>query len=418
MEDKQEKDRLAAYIGIDWGKKQHAICHRDAVSGQLENSLLEHKPESLSSWVRELRARYGGRRIGIALEQSKGPLIYALMSHDFIELYPVNPKQLARYREAFRVGNPKGDPSDAALLQEMLELHRSRLRVWKVDDEQTRLLRILVHERRDVIDEGTRLINRLDSLLCDYFPQAIDLIGNLRTKKACDFLEKWPTLESLQNEDQQEVTSFFRTRRSNKNAIQAKLDKIRTAAPLTSDSVIIASSVIKVKGTIKLLRVIIEQTEDLEQQIEQLYDQHKDKEIFDSLPGAGKALGPRLLVAMGSDRDRYNSALEIQEYSGIAPVTRQSGNTRTVQRRYGCPVFLKQTFHEHAHWSIRKCEWAKAYYSKLRKAGKGHNAAIRSLAYKWIRIIFKCWKDGKPYDESVYLKALQSKGSDLLELVA
>jgi hypothetical protein len=35
------------------------------------------------------------------------------------------------------------------------------------------------------------------------------------------------------------------------------------------------------------------------------------------------------------------------------------------------------------------------------------------LAYKWIRIIFRCWKDGKPYDEEVYLNSLRRRGSQL-----
>jgi hypothetical protein len=42
---------------------------------------------------------------------------------------------------------------------------------------------------------------------------------------------------------------------------------------------------------------------------------------------------------------------------------------------------------------------------------KSHHAAVRSLAFKWIRIIFRCWKDGKPYDEEIYMQSLRRRGS-------
>ena len=76
------------------------------------------------------------------------------------------------------------------------------------------------------------------------------------------------------------------------------------------------------------------------------------------------------------------------------------------------PNFLRQTFHEFASHSIGQSEWAKAYYEHLRQdEKKHHHAAVRSLAYKWIRIIFRCWKDGKPYDEQIYQNSLRRRGS-------
>ena len=120
----------------------------------------------------------------------------------------------------------------------------------------------------------------------------------------------------------------------------------------------------------------------------------------------------RLIVAFGTRRDRYQSAYEIQCYSGIAPVKEASGKTEWVHFRFVCPKFLRQTFHEFASHSIGQSEWAKAYYDHLRKdEKKSHHAAVRALGYKWIRIIFRCWKDGKPYDEQVYLNSLRRRAA-------
>lgn len=80
--------------------------------------------------------------------------------------------------------------------------------------------------------------------------------------------------------------------------------------------------------------------------------------------------------------------------------------------RFACPKFLRQTFHEFASCSLSKSEWAKAHYDHLRNdKGKGHQAAVRSVAFKWMRIVFRCWKDRKPYDEEVYLQSLRRRGS-------
>lgn len=105
----------------------------------------------------------------------------------------------------------------------------------------------------------------------------------------------------------------------------------------------------------------------------------------------------------------------MQCLSGIAPVTEASGKSEWVHFRRACPKFLRQTFHEFAACSTRKPGWAKAYYEEQRKNHKSHHAAVRSLAYKWIRILFRCWKDGQPYDEQTYLRALKRTGSPLID---
>ena len=108
----------------------------------------------------------------------------------------------------------------------------------------------------------------------------------------------------------------------------------------------------------------------------------------------------------------------MQNLSGIAPVTKRSGKQCVVQRRWACPKFLRQTFHEFAQHSIGQATWARAYYQLQRARGKGHHAAVRALAYKWIRVLFACWKTRTPYDESRYLEQLRRQQSPLLAYLA
>ena len=93
---------------------------------------------------------------------------------------------------------------------------------------------------------------------------------------------------------------------------------------------------------------------------------------------------------------------------------KRSGKTCCIQRRLGCPKFLHQTFHEYADHSRYRSRWARAYYRMLRARGMRHHAALRSLAFKWQRVMFRCWKSQKPYDEAQHLRQLELRNSPLL----
>jgi Transposase len=173
-------EEYAALIAIDWADKQHAVSLLDVASGKREQLLLKHTPATLQEWALSLRTRFAAKPIAVALEQARGPLIYALLQYDFLLLYPINPATLAKYRQAFSTALGKDDPSDADYLLDLLEHHRGRLRPWHPDDEKTRTLRFLVEHRRRLCNDQTRVSNRLTALLKSYFPQILDWFPDLR----------------------------------------------------------------------------------------------------------------------------------------------------------------------------------------------------------------------------------------------
>lgn len=144
---------------------------------------------------------------------------------------------------------------------------------------------------------------------------------------------------------------------------------------------------------------------------------HPDADLFREIPGAGEALAPRLLVAFGTDRQQFQSAAELQTLSGVAPVTKRSGKRSTVHRRWACPKFMLQTFHEFARCSVSNSAWAGAFYRQQRAVGQGHHAAVRKLAFKWIRVLFRCWQNRTPYSEAQYLAALRKRNAPLLQFL-
>ena len=414
METPTSNPQVVAWIGLDWADQRHEIRLRAAGSTRVESFTVEQKPEALHSWVAQLQARFPQGKIAVALEQSRGAVIYALMNYDFLLLYPVPPKGLARYREAFFPSGAKSDPGDADLLLEIVWKHPDRLRVWQPDDALTRQLRLLVEHRRQTVDDRTRLTNRLTALLKTYFPQALDWAGELSKPAAYEFLGPWPSLEALQAAGRSTWRRFYRAhRRLSAEELDQLLNAIAQAQPLTRDRALLEASVLMTATLVDQLRSVLAALKRLDQKLQELFNQHPDHEIFDRLPGAGDALAPRLLSAFGTNRQRYQDVQDLQQFSGIAPVTEASGKTHWVHWRMACPKFLRQTFHEFADASRKKSCWAEAYYQQHRQQGASHHAAVRALAYKWIRILFRCWKTSTPYDESVYLKALQHRHSPL-----
>jgi transposase len=411
--------QFAAFIGIDWADREHQVCLRAAGSSENEQSKLPQKSEAILEWVGRLRYRFHGRPVAVAIEQNKGALVYALMAHEFITLYPVNPSMLAQYRRAFVSSRAKDDPLDAGLLTDLVQNHREHLRAWKADTPETRRLQILVEHRRQTVDERTRLTCMLTATLKAYYPQALELTGAyLFAPMALDFLAKWPTLSALKKARIETIRKFYYAHNIRRgDVIEERLKYSRKTPPLNEDPVIIETFSMKVNMLVGQLQALHRVIVEYDRQIARVFAQHQDAIIFESFPSSGDIFGPRLLAAFGSLRNRFTAPEDMQRFSGIAPVTVQSGQTHWVHRRWACPRFLKQTFHEYANMSIRKSVWARTYYEHLRTAGKGHHAAIRAVAFKWIRIMFRCWQDRVPYDEITYLKALQKRGSYLLKFM-
>ena len=403
-------------MGLDWADQKHDLWIRPADGSKAEHVRLEQTPETLHEWVAKARERFANRRIAIAVETSRGPVISALMAYDFIVLFPVNPKCLKDYRSAFSVSGAKDDRTDAQLLEEFVRLHRDKLRALEADTELTRKLAGLVENRRRLVDERTRLVNQIHATLKTYYPMAETLLdGQMNTAMAADFLARWPDLGSLQKARPEVIRSFFYKHNSRgAKKTEERLAAILKAKALTTDPAIIVPARHLILALAGMLRPLHQAVARLDKEIEQAMDQHPEAALFRSFPGAGAALAPRLLVAFGTNRDRFDTSDDVAQFYGIAPVVVQSGNSKTVHVRYRCPKFGRQTFHENAGCALKKEPWARCYYEQQKERNKGkHHQACRALAYKLVRIYFACWKHRQAYEPNRYLKALETHASPL-----
>lgn len=407
---------FAAFVGLDWGDEKHALslCAATATTA-FERTELEQTPEALADWANGLRRRFPNGNIAVCLEQARGGLISALLAYEHLVLYPVNPKTLARFREALHPSRSKDDPIDADLLLELLVKHREHLRPWQPDTVQTRQLAQLNEQRRHFVDHRTGLTNQLLAHLKAIFPQAPELVGaDLASRLATDFLQKWPTLQAVQKVKPAALRKFYYGHNSRaEELITQRLNRVKTAVALTADPALLATHSLAIETLAGLLAALRPFIQRHEEQIAALFAAHPDGALFASLPGAGAALAPRLLTSLGTDRRRFAQALAVSCYTGIAPVTEKSGKTQHwVHVRWSCPKFVRQSWHEFANSSRKFCGWAQACYEEWIKR-MDHHEAIRKLAYKWQRLVWRMWQDRQPYDDGRYVRSLQKRGVKL-----
>lgn len=412
-------------IAIDRSDAALDICQRRRDGSQASDYQIANTPEALRAWVDTWPALEPGQQRLIGFEQPCRQLLaffHGLVTERKVVLYALNPHTPQAMRRAFTPSNDKSDVRDAAAIADVLASHEDKIARWRWQpgSELTRRLRPLVEDRRHAVEERTALTNALKDALKQSYPLALKLISDNLWRPLCtDFLIKWPTLAELQAAKKDTVRRFYHAHENRRSdVVEKRLALIAGAVPMTADAVMLAASRLKLQRLAEETAVLTRHIARYDKAIAEIYAQHPDAALFDSLPGSGPVFAPRLAAVMGEERGAYESASALQSRTGIAPIRRQSGKKNLTVRRTACPRFERQTFHEWAGESIPKSAWAKAFYESQIAAGKLHHTALRALAFKWQRILWRCWQDGVPYDEARYEAALAAKGSPLVAKIA
>lgn len=401
-------------IGIDWADAKYDF-HLVEPNGKVQASDFEHSPRAIAKQLRVWREQFPDATFLVAIEASKGALINALVDHQDIVIYPINPAALAHHRKSFAHGGGKNDPLDAKRLAGFLRDRLEDLRPLKRDHPLTRELGSLSEDRRRAVDTRADLANELTALLKQYFPTVLGFkAAKPYAAFVLSFLIEYPTLQAAQAVGQTKLRNYFHgVGMKRKAADLAKM--IVESMPLTTDEVTLRSSRRRAVMLAEQLKILNKHIRWYEAAIKELLPTHPAYAIAKSLPGPADNTQARLIAAMGDDPTRYSSAESLQCASGIAPITEQSGKRKYAVARWACTKFLRQTVHEMAGLSITKSRWAKAFYDQQLAKGKSANTAKRALAYKWQRIIYRCWQTGQPYDEERYISRLKATGSPLAE---
>jgi transposase len=342
-------------------------------------------------------------------------VVQKLLEGGFV-VYPINPKLSKCWRDGESVSAAKDDPRDAFVLAEGLRQRHERLRALRPDEPLLRELRLLCADECRLIADRTALSNRLKATLKEYYPEALGWFDDWTKPTAWDFVLAFPTAESLARAGRKKLYGFLKAHRIGLHPIwQERVEGRAKTAPWPSDPATVAAKSLLATSLAKEMRTLQASLDEYRERIGKLFGDQPDSGLFRSLPGAGGKLAPRLLTHFGSDRQRYESAADLERLSGTVPVLNRSGKSQHVRMRHACRKDFRTTLHHFAFLSIERSAWARAFYDQARRKGQSFALALRNLARKWLRIIYRMWQERRPYDEGRYLASLIRRRSPLVQ---
>jgi transposase len=405
---------IGAYLGWDWADKKHDLYLRLPGQTSGTHQVIDNTPEVLHPFLSELHQRFLNQRVAVCLEASSAALLPIFGQYqEWLVVYLLNPKTLAKYREAFRPSGAKNDRLDCELCADIVMSHPEQLHIWQPLDCATAELARLSEDRRKLVDLRTLFANQLKSHLKSYFPQAIVLLDDdLTTALASALVRKWPTLTALQKAGPAQIRRFFLAHGCRATeGFEERLAQVAKAKAVTEQVEWLVPQIRyanAIAGQLSVLHPAIAKYDEL---IVLRSKAHPSYEVVAHLPGAGPVFKARLLSVLGGLPERFENAEDFAVQIGIAPIQRQSGGSCITQRRHACSVFIHQTFVEFAKSSTFTCPWAADFMKAKKERGWKYYRAVRALAFKWSRILYALMRTGSAYNEAIYLAALKKKNS-------
>ncbi len=403
---------LDHFAGFDWATQKHDVVVVDR-QGQIVLAL--SFPDTADGWaqLREKLAPLG--KVGVAIETSRGPAVERLLEMK-LTVFPMNPKAAERFRDRKAPSGVKDDLLDAWAFGDALRTDGAAWRPLLAQDPQTQLLRMLCRDEIGLIEQRTALVLQLREALREYYPAALEAFDDLVMVAVWEFVVQFPTPQLLVKAGKRRWQKFMHSHRlyrpetaEKRLAIFARADKFASpSAAVTAAKSLLAATIAK------QLRTLENQIAEYRRQIEKLFADHPDSDLFNSLPGTGKKLAPRLLAEIGDNREVFQTAQALQSFAGTAPITRASGKSRFASIRRMCNKILRTTIHLWSDESRRECAWAESYYQAKKKAGKSHAQALRCLGQRWLKIIWKMWTTNTTYDEARHMMNMVRHGSWVL----
>jgi transposase len=404
MRQKQEAqmkawNELTHFAGFDWAKDHHDVVVMDR-QGQI---VLEFKFEHTAAGWQEFGRKLNELgTVAVAIETSQGPAVEKLLELGFT-VYPMHPKSAQRYRDRKIPSGNKTDRMDAWSFADALRVDGQGWKALAETDPMIQELRLLCRDEVELIEQRTALVNQLQECLQGYYPAALEAFDDWTAPYAWAFVERFPTPGALVKAGKRQWEKFLHTQKIYRpETYEKRIQCFRSAdqfcgrAPVTSAKSLLAVSLAK------MLRTLEQQLAEYRQRIEQLFKKHPDHELFGSLPGAAKKLAPRLLSEIGSDRDQFDDPEILQCLAGAAPVTYQSGQIYKVRIRWHCNKHLRHAVHLWANSTVKVCGWAAAYYKAHRDKGQSHACALRCLAKRWLKVLWKMWQTKRCYNEELH----------------
>jgi transposase len=396
---------MRRFVGIDWASQTHAVCVIDEQGAVVDRFEVSHDAKGLAELRRRLDRHGSPAELPIAIERPSGLLVDALVEAGY-PVVPIHPNVVAAARSRYRAAASKSDRSDAYLLADLLRTDGHRFRTLEPLSDEAQALRALVRTRDDLVAERVGLANQLRALLESFWPGAATIFADVDSPIALAFLARYPQPEAARLLGEKRLAAFLaRHRYSGRRPPSELLARLRSApagvaAEHTSDAKAEA-----VRALVAVLEPLVAQIARLTSAVEHAVATLPTGRLVMSFPRAGKVCAAQITAELGDDPARFVSEDHLAAEAGIAPITRASGKQRAVVFRWACNHRLRSALTCFADNSRHESPWAAAVYQRARARGCDHPHAIRILARAWVRVLYRCWTDGRPYDPALHRAA-------------
>jgi transposase len=388
------------FVGIDWASKNHCVCLLDSEGNRVRERDVRHEGAALNelcAWLQQTTGASPGE-IAVAIETPRGPLVELLLERDF-QVFALNPKQLDRFRDRFTVAGAKDDSRDAQVLGHSLRTDRQAYRRLRIDDPLVIQLREWLGMYEDLVQERTRLANRLRSQLWRYYPQAEELTQDVTDNWFLDLWELLPTPAKAERAGEKAVARILKNHRIRRLDAAQVLSVLRKP-PLTVAPGTVDAATAHIRTLVARLRLINQQVKESEQRLDQFCQaieaaaeqtpgqicEQRDVAILRSCPGLGRITIATLLAEAGEPLQRRDYQV-LRTLSGVAPVTRRSGRTRIVVRRHACNNRLRTAMYHWARVAMQHDPVSTRRYKDLRHRGHTHARALRGVGDRLLQLL-------------------------------
>jgi len=391
------------FIGDDWAEDHHDVELQDETGRRLARAKL---PEGMTG-ISRLHTLVGKHvnddedvQVAVGIETDRGMWVQALAAAGY-QVYPLNPLQVARFRERLGVSGAKSDPGDAHTMADLVRTERHQLRPIAGDSDTAAAVKVTARAHKRLIWERTRHAARLRHALLDFFPAALGAFEDLNAPDTLELLGRAPDPDTAAKLSRSQIAAALkRARRRDIDTKTKKIMEVLRAPGLRTAALVTGAYAASVRAQVAILTTLNTQITVMEQQVDAHFGQHPDAEIYRSQPGLGTVLGARVLGEFGDDPDRYADAKARKNYAGTSPITRQSGKMRLVMARYVHNDRLIDALDRQAFAALSTSPGARAYYDRQRARGVSHHAALRQLANRLVGILHGCLKTHTCYDEA------------------
>lgn len=389
----KEGARLA---GIDWATKTHAVCVLEPDGKIRARFDVPNTGKSFTGLIKRL-VKLGVA--DVAIERPDGPLVEAMLDQG-LQVFVIAPRMLKAIRARYSATGAKSDPGDAYVLADVLRTDRHRLQPMVPDGPQTRALRALTRTRKDLVKARVALVNQLRAQLEVCFPGAVGLFAELDSSVSIAFLRRYQSTASVARLTEARLGAFLRRiAYCGRTPVAELLARVKRAPDAGIDHAEAEARAVCVLALLDAIETCNTRARELEAEIVERLELHRDAPVFSSLPRAGRGVrAASLLAEIGDARQRFPDEECLAALAGVAPVTKASGKARSVGFRWACDKKLRNALIDFADDSRHASAWAARVYADATARGKRHPHAVRILARAWVRVIWRMWQDGEPYD--------------------